>query len=137
MGEVTGVGMSDGPSETLFDRVGGRPFFDALVRRFYDAVEVDPVLRPLYPDDLTESIHHTAGFIAQYFGGGMEEYSATRGHPRLRMRHAPFAIGQVQRDAWLGHMTASVRAAGLEPELEQQMLDYFAMASTAMINTLE
>lgn len=127
----------DGPEVNVFEAVGGRPFFDALVGRFYAAVETDPILRPLYPDDLTASERHTAGFLAQYWGGGSAHYSEDRGHPRLRMRHAPFAIGQTQRDAWLGHMLDSVRAAQLPPELEARFVDYFTMASSHLINVAD
>ncbi|MDQ3810718.1 MAG: globin, partial [Chloroflexota bacterium] len=77
---------------TLFDRVGGQAFFDDLVGRFYAGVEHDPILRPLYPADLTGSRRHLAMFLGQYWGGP-PAYSAERGHPRLRMRHAPFVIG--------------------------------------------
>jgi hemoglobin len=121
------------PAETVYDAVGGEPFFVALVDRFYEAVERDPVLRPMYPDDLTESRRTLAGFLAQYWGGP-PRYSEERGHPRLRMRHAPFVIGQAERDHWLVHMTDAVRAAGLPDDIESAMLDYFAMAATAMIN---
>jgi len=124
----------DLPDTNVFLAVGGRPFFDDLVRRFYDGVESDPVLRPLYPDDLSDSIVHTAGFLAQFWGGGAAEYSDERGHPRLRMRHAPFRITQVERDHWLAHMTASVRASGASTEVMDRMIEYFEMASTHMIN---
>ncbi|MCB0971236.1 MAG: globin [Acidimicrobiales bacterium] len=122
------------PADTVFDRVGGLPWFVALVERFYEGVAADPILRPLYPDDLTASVAHTAGFLAQYWGGGSSYYSDERGHPRLRMRHAPFAIGQAERDAWLGHMVAAVRAGDLSPEIEAQMVEYFEMASAHLIN---
>lgn len=127
----------DLPDTNVFLAVGGRPFFDALVQRFYDAVETDPVLRPLYPDDLTESVRHTAGFLAQFWGGGTEEYSDERGHPRLRMRHVHVRITQVERDAWLGHMLDSVRASGAPPGIQRRMVEYFEMASTHMINADE
>lgn len=122
------------PSNTVFDRVGGLPWFVALVERFYEGVATDPLLRPLYPEDLERSVAHTAGFLAQYWGGGSSYYSDERGHPRLRMRHAPFAIGQAERDAWLGHMLAAVRAGDLPPDIEAQMVEYFEMASTHLIN---
>jgi hemoglobin len=118
---------------TVYERVGGQPFFDRLVERFYTGVEADPVLRPMYPDDLAESRRTLAGFLAQYWGGP-PDYSAERGHPRLRMRHAPFTIGQVQRDHWLAHMIDAVRAAELPDDVEAAMVDYFATAATAMIN---
>ena len=124
----------DGPDVNVFEAVGGRPWFVALVERFYAGVADDPILRPIYPEDLTGSIEHTAGFLAQYWGGGTAMYSDERGHPRLRMRHAPFVIGQAERDAWLLHMVDAVRRGGLSPGLEQRMIDYFEMASTHMIN---
>ena len=119
---------------SIFERVGGEPFFRALVERFYADVEQDPVLRPLYPDDLTDSKEHLALFLIQYWGGP-GTYSEQRGHPRLRMRHAPFVVGQAERDAWYRHMRAAVESFGL-PGLEQeQLLGYFDAAATAMINT--
>lgn len=120
---------------TVYDAVGGMPFFARLVDRFYDGVEADPVLRPLYPDDLTESRAHMAGFLAQYWGGGTAHYSDQRGHPRLRMRHAPFTIGVDEARAWLGHMLDAVRAEGLPPELEEAMASYFSSAAAHMVNT--
>ncbi len=117
----------------MFERVGGQAFFDELVERFYAGVEQDPVLRPLYPDDLAESKRHLALFLGQYWGGP-PIYSGERGHPRLRMRHAPFPIGTAERDAWYRHMLAAVRAADLAPEDEDAMLTYFAMAATHLIN---
>ena len=123
-----------GPDLNVFEAVGGRPWFDALAARFYAAVETDPILRPLHADDLTETIAHTAGFLAQYWGGGTVQYSDERGHPRLRMRHGHIAIGPAERDAWLGHMLDALRAADLPPELEQRFVEYFEMASAHMIN---
>lgn len=122
------------PGQTLYDRVGGRPFFDRMVARFYESVAEDPVLRPMYPDDLAGPIEHTAGFLAQFWGGGTEQYSDHRGHPRLRARHMPFVIGQRERDAWLGHMIEAVRGSGAGPAEQQEMIEYFEMASTHMIN---
>ncbi|CAN5682343.1 globin [soil metagenome] len=124
-----------GPTVTLFEAVGGRPFFDRLVDRFYDGVEADPQLRPLYPEDLTDSRAHLAGFLAQYWGGGTVQYSDARGHPRLRMRHAPFAVGPEEARAWFEHMEAAVRAEALPDDIAEAMLEYFATAAGHMINT--
>ncbi len=121
-------------AENVYEAVGGRPWFDALVERFFAGVEADPLVRKLYPEDLTASKAHTAGFLAQYWGGGFEHYSEERGHPRLRMRHAPFAIGQAARHGWYRAMEAAVRAGDLPPEIEAKMLDYFAHASTHLMN---
>ncbi len=121
-------------SGTLYQLVGGEQWFVDLVDRFYDAVAHDPLLMVLYPEDLTDARAHTAGFLVQYWGGPAT-YSEERGHPRLRMRHAPFAIGLPERDAWFGHMAAAVRGGGLPADAEAAVLEYFDRAATAMINT--
>ena len=118
---------------TVFEAVGGQPFFDQLVDRFYDRVEHDPVLRPIYPEDLGPGKRGLALFLGQYWGGP-PLYSAEKGHPRLRMRHGPFIIGRRERDAWLAAMMASVRDAGVEVELEQRFVDYFTMAADHLVN---
>ena len=106
-----------------------------LVAEFYRGVESDPILRPLYPDeDLSAARERLTLFLIQYWGGPTI-YSDRRGHPRLRMRHSPFAIGQRERDAWLSHMTAAVESIGLEPAVRDSLLNYFEAASTAMINS--
>lgn len=125
----------DGRSEsTLYDRVGGLDWFVDLVDRFYDLVEMDSVLRPLYPTELTEPRRHLALFLAQYWGGP-PAYEMERGHPRLRRRHFPFAIGVAERDAWISHMCRAVVEAGLDRETAEEMLAYFESASTALINS--
>jgi hemoglobin len=124
---------ASGSGTTLYERVGGAAWFEALVDRFYAGVADDPRLRPMYPDDLTDAKAHLAGFLVQYWGGPTD-YSDARGHPRLRTRHAPFAIGQDERDAWLEHMAAAVRSGGLDPAAEAEVLAYFEMAATGMIN---
>jgi hemoglobin len=122
---------------SVFDAVGGQGFFDDLVERFYKGVATDLLLRPLYPDDLTGSKRHLALFLGQYWGGPTT-YSNERGHPRLRMRHAPFVVGEPERDAWLRHMNAALDALvterGVDPQIEARMLEYFAMAADAMVN---
>ena len=118
---------------TLFDAVGGMPFFESLVERFYEGVAGDDVLRPLYPDDLGPSIRHLTLFLAQYWGGPTT-YDAERGHPRLRMRHAPFAVGPAERDRWLVHMRAAVDAMDPPDEARRALLEYFDMAAEAMRN---
>jgi hemoglobin len=119
---------------TLYDAVGGMPFFERLVTRFYEGVAADEVLRPLYPDDLDAPARHLTLFLAQYWGGPTT-YDAERGHPRLRMRHAPFAIGPEERDRWLVHMRAAVDETGPSSEpVRTALLEYFEMAAEAMRN---
>jgi hemoglobin len=120
-------------ASTLYERVGGEAFFTALVERFYAAVEHDPLLRPLYPADMTPSKRHLALFLGQYWGGP-ETYNQERGHPRLRMRHLPFPIGQAQRDAWMRHMQAAVEASDAPLGDKQVLLAYLDMAATSLIN---
>jgi hemoglobin len=126
------------PVVNLYEALGGQEFFDELVERFYRRVALDPVLRPLYPDDLTDPKRHLALFLGQYWGGPTT-YSDERGHPRLRMRHAPFAVGPAERDAWLRHMTAALDSLVVErdihPVVEARVIDYFVMAAEGMINT--
>ena len=118
----------------VFEAAGGEAAFRLLVERFYAGVAGDPILRPLYPDeDLADATEHLTLFLIQYWGGP-STYNAERGHPRLRMRHQPFAIGQAERDAWLGHMSAAVESLDLVPAVLKAMIDYFEAASTAMIN---
>ena len=123
--------------DALFERVGGEQFFFDLVDRFYLGVAGDPLLRPLYPDDLVESSHHLALFLIQYWGGP-GTYSEQRGHPRLRMRHAPFVIGAPERDAWLRHMLAALsdlEEAGRIPSADAvELREYLDMAANSLMN---
>jgi hemoglobin len=119
--------------DSLYDRVGGDAFFEDLVTRFYEGVAGDPVLRPLYPTDLADAKRHLAAFLVQYWGGP-STYSEERGHPRLRMRHAPFVIGTLERDAWLRHMSAAVLEAAASEEVRQELLAYFEMAARSLMN---
>jgi len=118
----------------VFEAVGGAETFKVLVERFYAGVAADPVLRAVYPEEaLLDAATRLTLFLIQYWGGP-DDYSAQRGHPRLRLRHQPFAIGQAERDAWLGHMTSAVDSLQLAPEIRKALLDYFETTSTAMIN---
>jgi hemoglobin len=120
---------------TLYDAVGGMPFFEELVDRFYGGVRDDPVLLSLYPhpEELGPARHKLALFLAQYWGGP-SIYHEERGHPALRMRHAPFAIGADERDRWLMHMRAAVRAMDPPPEIAMALLDYFDLAADSLRN---
>ena len=123
---------------TLFDEVGGQPFFDRLVDRFYVGVEGDPVLLRLYPDpaDLGGARRRLALFLGQYWGGPAT-YSQERGHPRLRARHVPFPIGEIERDRWLVHMRAAIAACDAPDDAKQRLFDYVTMAADAMRNRAE
>ncbi len=118
---------------SVYEQVGGQPFFDQLVNRFYDGVAQDRLLRPLYPEDLIPSRKHLAQFLAQYWGGP-PYYSAARGHPRLRMRHRPFVIGATERDAWMHHMRAALETADIPEPIRNTMMEYFESAATHLIN---
>ena len=119
---------------SLYELAGGMPFFERLVGRFYDGVAEDPVLRPLYPEaDLGGARRRLTLFLAQYWGGP-RTYDEERGHPRLRMRHAPFTIGFVQRDAWLARMRAAIAAEAPPVDVAERLEAYIAMAADAMRN---
>jgi hemoglobin len=120
-------------TQTLYERVGGSSFFIALVDRFYDGVAADPLLRPMYPDDLAEAREHLSLFLMQYWGGP-RTYSDTRGHPRLRLRHAPFVVDDTARDAWLGHMRDALDVAALDREVRDEFDAYFEMAANQLRN---
>ena len=127
--------MTEVSSEpTLYDAAGGMPFFERVVGRFYAGVASDPTLRPLYPEaDLAGAERRLTLFLAQYWGGP-RTYDAERGHPRLRMRHMPFAIGPAERDAWLRLMRDAIAAEAPAPAVAEQLLRYVEMAAEAMRN---
>jgi len=121
---------------TVYEAAGGEHTFSRLVDRFYRSVAEDPVLRPLYPEDEEEfwlSAEHLRLFLIQYWGGP-GWYGERRGHPRLRMRHAPFPIGTRERDAWLRHMLAAVDSLDLPRAVRTALVDYFERTATAMMN---
>jgi hemoglobin len=123
---------------SFYDEVGGAETFQLLVSRFYQLVRDDEILRPLYPeDDLDGAEHRLRMFLEQYWGGP-RTYGEERGHPRLRMRHAPFRIGFLERDAWLRCMhtaLASIGSETIDDAHRQALLDYFDMAAQHMVNS--
>jgi hemoglobin len=125
--------MTESDSLNIHDFIGGLPAFEKLVDHFYDAVEQDPVLRPMYPESLEEPRRHLALFLSQFFGGP-PEYSERRGHPRLRARHLPFVIDRRERDHWVTHMLAAIDATRIEEPARTHMREYFQDAATFLIN---
>lgn len=117
-----------------YEEMGGRATFEALVSHFYARVAVDPTLRPMYPDDdLKGAAERLLMFLEQYWGGPTT-YSEQRGHPRLRMRHAQFTIGEAERDAWLRIMREAVDDLTMREDLRAELWDYLEMAANAMVN---
>jgi len=122
---------------SLYDEVGGAPTFEALVHAFYQGVAADPPLRALYPDaDLGPAERRLRMFLTQYFGGPTT-YSEERGHPRLRMRHAPYPVSLDMRDRWMRHMLAAMDTLDLPEAQAEQMRDYFLRAAHMLVNTDE
>ena len=122
---------------TFYDAVGGEETFRRLVHHFYAGVAEDPLLRPLYPEpDLAGAEERLRMFLVQYWGGP-RTYSDQRGHPRLRMRHAPFRVGPAERDAWLRHMRAAVDSLALPPEQDEVLWEYLERAAHFMVNQPE
>ncbi len=127
----------DDSEDTFYDAVGGSDTFRRLVAIFYAGVADDPILRPLYPEqDLGPAEERFRMFLEQYWGGP-RTYSDQRGHPRLRMRHAPFVIGPIQRDAWLARMRVAVDEIALPAEQEAILWDYLVMAAHSMVNSFD
>jgi hemoglobin len=121
---------------SLYEQVGGLPFFERLVDRFYEGVRHDAVLRPLYPeqDDALEGARRRLTlFLVQYWGGPTT-YLEERGHPRLRARHSPFPVGVAQRDRWLLHMRVAIDASGAPDDVAERLHAYMTMAADAMRN---
>jgi hemoglobin len=129
--------VQPGAQPTFYEQIGGHETFVRLVDVFYDGVAGDPALRPMYPEeDLTAAKERLRMFLEQYWGGPTT-YSQQRGHPRLRMRHAPFRVNPQARDRWLTHMRAAVESLGLAPMLESVLWDYLERAAWSMVNTIE
>ena len=124
-------------SPSFHESVGGSATFRRLVEEFYARVATDDLLRPMYPEqDLGPAAERLQLFLEQYWGGP-GTYSATRGHPRLRMRHAPYPVGPAARDRWLAHMRAAVDSLALPPLLHAELWDYLERAAHSMVNTFE
>ncbi len=133
--------MSETKAEELsfFDEIGGQPVIDRIVARFYEGVAGDDVLGPMYPeDDLRDgsAARRLAMFLAQYWGGPTT-YSQERGHPRLRMRHAPFTVDRTAAEHWLRHFRAGLDEAGLTPEQDARFWGYVTYAADFMLNSEE
>ena len=122
---------------TFYDEIGGFETFRRIVARFYEGVADDPVLRPLYPEeDLGPAEERFRLFLVQYWGGPTT-YSDNRGHPRLRMRHAPFAVTPEAKEHWLMHFRAGLDEVALTPEQDAQFWDYVTHAAQFMVNTFD
>lgn len=127
-------------SPTPYDRMGGEAFFTDLVAQFYVGVASDPPLRALYPEeDLRPAARRLRLFLEQYWGGP-DTYQQERGHPRLRMRHAPYVVDLDQHDRWLTHMGNAIEAVaprhGLTDEDRDRLWDYLTYAADAMVNAV-
>ena len=115
---------------SMYERVGGMPFFETLVDHFYVGVVADEVLWPLYPDqsDLEGAKRRFTLFLGQYWGGP-QTYMEERGHPKLRLRHMPFHVGPLERDRWLVHMAAAIELTTTDESIRQELLTYFVPAA--------
>jgi len=119
---------------TFYEKIGGHQTFENLVSHFYALVAIDPILRPMYPDnDLHGAGDRLMMFLEQYWGGPTT-YSEKRGHPRLRMRHAGFHIDSAARDAWLRCMKSAVDEIECAPELKAELWGYMLEAAQFLVN---
>ena len=119
---------------TFYEKIGGEAFFADLVSQFYARVATNPILRPMYPDeDMKGAAQRLQWFLEQYWGGPTT-YGDNRGHPRLRMRHAQFAIDTKARDAWLSCMAAAVDGVEMDPVMREELWSYLEMAANSIVN---
>lgn len=120
--------------DTFYDEIGGAATFHQLVAKFYEGIATDPILRPLYPEqDLGPAHVRLQMFLEQYWGGP-GTYSEQRGHPRLRMRHVPFRIGEIERDRWLGHMHDALESIDITDAQRATLWSYLVMAANSLVN---
>lgn len=121
-------------SEADIHAMIGDDGFARLVSAFYRRVPADDVLGPMYPkDDLPAAEERLRDFLIGRFGGPAR-YAERRGHPRLRMRHAPFRVDRRARDRWMSLMDQALAETQLPPEVESILRRYFADTATFMIN---
>jgi|HubBroStandDraft_1064217.scaffolds.fasta_scaffold378137_2 hemoglobin len=123
--------MNSEPS--IYDQIGGEPTFTALVEAFYEGVATDDLIRPMYPSELSDAKRHLMLFLCQYFGGP-RRYEEERGHPRLRMRHAPFEVSEEARDTWLAHMSTAIDKVAIAEPARSILLNYFASTADFLVN---
>ena len=137
MGTRAGASSAGRPASaepvTFYEHVGGEETFTRLVHRFYSGVRRDPVLRPLYPDDLGPAEDRLRMFLVQYWGGPTT-YSEQRGHPRLRMRHVAWQVGPRERDAWLALMGAAVARLDVPEDARAAIWDHMERAAHSLVN---
>jgi hemoglobin len=129
-------GVGEEP-QTFYEAVGGHETFRRLVQRFYEGVAEDPVLRPMYPGKTLRGAETRLRMFLEQYWGGPTTYSERRGHPRLRMRHAPFRIDEDARDRWLHHMRVALDELQLAPEHEERLWNYLVMAAHSLVNTFD
>lgn len=112
----------------------GEEGFARLAAAFYSKVPKDEILGPMYPvEDLEGAEQRLRDFLVGRFGGP-PRYIEQRGHPRLRMRHMPFAVNQAARDRWMNLMTNAVHEAAIPAEAASLLLEFFGAMATFMIN---
>ncbi|WP_232699794.1 globin domain-containing protein [Brevibacillus daliensis] len=120
-------------SGSLYDQIGGAPTVTKLVNHFYNLVAKDPDLKPIFPDDLTETKEKQTLFLTQFLGGPTL-YTDTHGHPMLRARHLPFPVTAKRAGAWLLCMEQALQCANIEEPLRQIIFDRLTLTAHHMIN---
>lgn len=125
--------IDDVTVDHLYDVIGEQGIA-GLTASFYRQVPQDATLAPMYPGDaLAASEMHLREFLIFRFGGP-RRYIEQRGHPRLRMRHAPFPIDQTARDAWVALMNRAIAEMAFSPQVRQVLRSFFHEVATFLIN---
>lgn len=128
--------MNKDTIQTVYEGIGGYETIEAIVETFYGYIEQNSILRPLFPEDFTETKHKQTLFLTQFFGGP-RLYEAERGHPMLRRRHLPFPITPSARDAWLACMEKSLSEHRVEEPYRTEMMQRMTLTVNHMMNTPE
>lgn len=121
---------------TLFQRLGGRDGVESIVEAFYERVEQDGHLRPIYPDDLEPGKRKLKLFLEEWLGGE-QRYTALYGHPRLRRRHFPFVIDDLAAGRWLRHMRDAMTTSGVSSGDQKAIFEHLAPLAHHMVNASE
>lgn len=119
--------------EELFDHLGEAKL-EQLIAAFYRRVKSDDILKPMYPAHDFEAAEYRLKEFLVYRLGGPQRYLQERGHPALRMRHAPFTIDQSARDRWIDLMKSAMDEIQLESEIRQPLEPFFDQMATFLIN---
>ncbi|MFD3260297.1 globin [Paenibacillus lentus] len=122
------------PSLSIYDNLGGEKAIQQLVEAFYPKVKANPLLGPLFPEDIEPVMEKQFMFLSQFFGGP-SLFSDAFGHPMMRARHLPFPVTRERAEAWLACMTEALEEIGVENELKDLVIKRLSGPAFHFVNT--